>query len=539
MFSSRALVIGLDGGTYDLLAPLCAAGVMPNLARWMETAALAELESTRPFITPVAWTTFQTGCDPQQHGIWDYRYLDHVRRQVCLNDSARIGRLTLFDWIAAQGGSSVSLNLPMTYPAPGVAGLIVGGLDSPSIEAAMETCPRLGNELKKQNVPFDLGTIWKRVPRTIEELAAGVEQTAADFHGRVTAAEIADTMVDWQWMFVQFQTLDALQHRCWHLLSEESAADEAWTSTARRAMRALDQAIGRLLDLAERRGACVLAVSDHGFGAFRGKISLPALLESRKLLCRSSWSGRLGNQIARAGWKTRKWLRRRTRPRASTASLRRPLETLAPIDWRRSLTAVLHGNLAALVYLNTAERFGNGPLTSETSRHEARQETIAALAELTHPATDETLFEEVYAVQERYDVDPIERQWPDVIGIPVAGFHTRTKFDADRSIVLPDEQLTGTHRQTGVLMIGGHGTRRHPERHRAPLRDVAPTLLHMLGIDPPASMPGRVLHELLPERSQLQPTLGHTIAAPVHSPALSVSEQETVEARLRDLGYLD
>jgi predicted AlkP superfamily phosphohydrolase/phosphomutase len=549
MASARALVIGLDGGSYELLTPLCAAGVMPNLNRLMQSAALAELQSTRPYITPVAWTTFQTGCDPQQHGIWDYRYLDHSRRRVCLNDSARIGVPTIFNAVALTGGQTISINLPMTFPAPTVPGLVVGGLDSPSIDAAMETCPELAVEVKRRGVPFSLGTIWKRVPRSHEELAAGVEQTGADFHGRAAVAEIADGLCDWQLMIVQFQTLDALQHRLWHLLGDEEYADPWWRSTARQAMRALDEAIGRLLELADRRQASVLVVSDHGFGPFRGKISLPTLLEQHTLLRRSSWRQRLGGRIQRAGWKTRKWLRRQRQSQGSTASLERPVQGLAPLNWRRSVATVLHGNLAALVYLNTPERFGCGPLVSEASRNQARQEVMAALRELIHPDSGEKLFEEVYSTQERYDCDPLERQWPDVIGIPAAGFHTRTKFDASRAIISGDENLTGTHRLTGVLMVAGRGSvagtaqnlsgSQQAQRHHAELRDVAPTLLKLMGIGRPASMTGRVLEELLVRRPAHLPIARGIARKSVRPPALSLSEQETVEARLRDLGYLD
>ena len=136
--ASRVLVIALDGATYDVLAPLAAEGVMPSLAHFMGQAALVELRSTEPAVTPVAWTTFQTGCDPGAHGIFDYRYLDHRHRRLPLNHAGRIRRATMFDALAAEGSEVVSLNLPMTYsPAAGVRGIVVGGLDSPSTAAAL------------------------------------------------------------------------------------------------------------------------------------------------------------------------------------------------------------------------------------------------------------------------------------------------------------------------------------------------------------------------------------------------------------------
>src|SRR5687767_13139822 len=100
--SSRVLVIGLDGATYDVLTPLAQMGVMPNLAALMARAALLELNSTEPCITPVAWTSFQTGNDPHEHGILDYRYLDHRERRLRLNQADRIATPTLLEAVAAE-----------------------------------------------------------------------------------------------------------------------------------------------------------------------------------------------------------------------------------------------------------------------------------------------------------------------------------------------------------------------------------------------------------------------------------------------------
>jgi predicted AlkP superfamily phosphohydrolase/phosphomutase len=548
--SSRVLVIGLDGATYDVLTPLAEMGVMPNLARFMRHGSLAELNSTRPFITPVAWTTFQTGCDPQQHGIWDYRYLDQPRRRLCLNDSSRILCRTIFDEVAAAGGEVVSLNLPMTFPPPsGVPGIIVGGLDSPSPSEALAPYEAFAAALRARSIPLSLDTIWKRVPETFEELSTNVERTRADFHGRAAAARLADSMTDWRLMIVQFQTLDAFQHRAWHLLAADgaAAAPQEWIEQARGAMRALDDAIGELLTLAEQRGAGVAIISDHGFGPFRQKISLPVLLVQRGLLERGGSAQRIQSRFQRIGWKTRKWIWRRMRPGASSSTLSRPLDALAPIDWRRSRAVALHGSLAAMIYLNHEARFGCGPLTSASEQQQATLDAIAALREAVHPQTGEALFDEVYSLQERFDCDPIERGWPDVLGIPADGFHTRTKFDAGRALVQNDATLTGTHRQQGVLMLSGRAANSALSDASpvakpciAELRDVAPTLLAMMGLPAGEQMTGRVLRELLtPVATQRRELPTNATQTAPDLAAMQSSEQETVEARLRDLGYLD
>jgi predicted AlkP superfamily phosphohydrolase/phosphomutase len=538
---SRVLVIGLDGATYDLLTPWARSGRMPNLAKLMQNSALAVVNSTKPYITPVAWTTFQTGCDPADHGILDYRYLDHRRRRLLLNHAGRIASPTLFEAVSAGGGEVVSLNLPMTYPAWATTrGIVVGGLDSPSIEAALEPYPEFAARLKATGARYDLSTVWRRKPTTFEELSDGVAQTEASFRGQATAARVADRMTDWRLMVVQFQVLDALQHRCWHLLGGESdePAPSKWRAKARQALRALDESLGELMELASRRGAAVVTLSDHGFGPFREKITLPELLGRRGLLKLPGWNAKTSFHLRRGGWKLRKLLWRRFHQGCSTAQLNRPLDSLLPVDWRRSVALALHGDLGGLIYLNSRERFGSGPVNSPRMREQALADTMAAFREAEHPETGERLFVELSSTASRYNCDPVERMWPDLVAIPAPGFHTRHKFDASPQLLRRDPTLTATHRLEGVLMVQAPGVSTGRSQ-TAELRDVAPTILQLLGMPAPSRMTGRVLNEILSAEAPSAP------AEQVESPAvfqlagITDADQVCVEARLRDLGYLD
>src|ERR687898_24730 len=68
----RALLIGLDGATFDVLDPLMEQGAMPVLRRFIGSGARATLRSTVPALTPPAWTSLVTGRGPGSHGIFDF-----------------------------------------------------------------------------------------------------------------------------------------------------------------------------------------------------------------------------------------------------------------------------------------------------------------------------------------------------------------------------------------------------------------------------------------------------------------------------------
>ncbi len=537
--SPRVLVIGLDGATYDVLVPLADQGVLPNIAALLRGSALGVLQSTRPYITPVAWTTFLTGCDPQHHGIFDYRYLDHPRRKVVLNQADRIATPTIFETVADSGRDVVSLNLPMTYPPPpGANTLIVGGLDSPSIEAALAPYPKFSARLRQCGAQFGLDPIWRRKPSSFEELDRNATATERDFAGRLAAARVADELTQWQLLVVQFQALDTFQHRCWHLLGIENGGHPQWVNRCRQVLRRLDDCVGELLALAKRRASAVIVVSDHGFGGFREKITLPELLARRGLITLPGLAARASFHAERNLWKFRRSLWRLARPGASTAQVSRPLGALLPIDWRRSAAVSLHGSLGGLIYLNSTQRFGTGPLTSAALLEQAAADTVAAFTEACHPDTGERLFCEAYSTAQRFQADPVERRWPDIVAIPAAGFHTRHKIDRSRRLMRPDPTLTGTHRADGVLVIDAPGVV-VGQRFSAHLRDVAPTILHLLGMSPPAHMTGRVLAEMVGTR---RPPSVRAPAPAVHSAGQQLrrdSDELLVEQRLRDLGYVE
>jgi len=546
--AARVLAIGLDGATFDVLGPLAADGTMPNLATLMRESALLQLNSVEPTITPTAWTTFQTGCDPEGHGVLDYRYLDHRAGQVRLNHAGRVRPATLFEQITESGGEVVSLNLPMTYPVnPHVRGLVVGGLDSPSPEAVLAPYPEFARRLRASGARYDLKTIWKRRPTSFEELAAGVRDTQDDFRGRVTAAEIADEMHDWQLMVVQFQSLDSMQHRLWHLLGLEGACGgpREWVAETRRALRTLDDCVGDLVELAERRRAAVVVVSDHGFGPFREKISLPELLRRRGLWAPARAGDRLAYRAARLSWKLRRWTHRRATGGGSAASMARPAAALLPVDWRRTTAVTLHGNLAGLVYLATPERFGTGEVTSQRLYDEAAASTVAAFREARHPETGESLFGDVFITRERWQCDPLDRCLPDVVAIPADGFHTRPKADRFGRLMRSDPTLAATHRREGVMMVRTSGIELGKPL-TAELRDAAPTILDLLGIAPGPDMTGVSLCGKITGswRCDSVPRLrsrGEVSARREldDSGELTADEQAVVEERLRELGYIE
>ena len=112
-------------------------------------------------------------------------------------------------------------------------------------------------------------------------------------------------------------------------------------------------------------------------------------------------------------------------------------------------------------------------------------------------------------------------------------------------VITPAFGPTGDHRMDGILVAAGPAFRRGATPRGAELLDIAPTVLHLLGVPVPADMDGRVLTELLEPASPLpvlEPALAAAQTNGTHASAFDSSytpeEDAAIQQRLADLGYL-
>ena len=83
----RVVVLGVDGLDYTLVKDLMARNKMPNFARMAQAGGFQPLASSIPPQSPVAWSTFITGTDPGQHGIFDFIHRDPKTMEPFLSTS--------------------------------------------------------------------------------------------------------------------------------------------------------------------------------------------------------------------------------------------------------------------------------------------------------------------------------------------------------------------------------------------------------------------------------------------------------------------
>src|SRR3984957_15159303 len=92
--AQQVIVIGVDGMDPEFLERHWAE--LPNLAHLRDRGSFARLATTTPPQSPVAWSTFITGLDPSEHGIFDFVHRDPATMEPFLSmGETRTPRFTI------------------------------------------------------------------------------------------------------------------------------------------------------------------------------------------------------------------------------------------------------------------------------------------------------------------------------------------------------------------------------------------------------------------------------------------------------------
>ncbi|MBU0617400.1 MAG: alkaline phosphatase family protein, partial [Planctomycetes bacterium] len=290
--AQRVLILGLDGATWDVLDPMIAAGRMPALQKFVETGAAGVLHSTKPPITPAAWTTFMTGKGPGLHGIVDFeKYHVHTHEQT-FNSTFEIREKTLWELLSDKGLRVGSINVPMTYPPTPVNGFMISGFETPSTDAEFTYPPELKQAILREIPNYNYRTNWQRKALGgVDVLKLNLDYICDSFDQGSQLTMYCGEKYGWDVMMIVFKLVDNLQHKAWKYLDprfNHNYPREA--ELAARCFTRLDRALATLFDYAQRNEAMVLVMSDHGHGSLDGKAQPNLLLHQWGYLAlRSPW----------------------------------------------------------------------------------------------------------------------------------------------------------------------------------------------------------------------------------------------------------
>jgi predicted AlkP superfamily phosphohydrolase/phosphomutase len=540
MSRDRVLVIGLDGGTLDVIGPLAAAGLMPTFRELIERGRSGILRSTIPWYTIPGWASLMTGVQPQKHGLLYWvasdpsDYFENRRPGRRFVTSRDIPFPTFWDVAGALGKRVAIVNMPLTYPAWPVNGTLITGLLTPA-DAQNGTCyPEevlhsfpgyrvdlsASREAASPDAPSNAIT-ERNLPSYLEELIQLTEGRSRV--GEALLGEGVDLGV------VAFVGPDRISHKAW----PEQAALVAGRASGRigglveEYYRVLDGAVGKLIKQAGS-GTSVMIVADHGFGPpAQQSFGVNGWLASRGYL-------HLRAERVQRTFSSQRMLKRLAGPAARMWKRRRGVVGAPLVDWSRSSAyAILYPHTRAfgiVVNQTGAKREGwVGPDEAREVLERLRSELLSL-----EDDSGRRVIRRIFNTEEKRAESP---SFPDLMVeteshfLPKEGLRRAGLFGSIPSV------RSGLHDPDGIFILAGPKVQGTGPAN-ADIVDVAPTVLALLGIRAPEYMEGRVLEQFIDLQSLTDPPM--TIEGPSGSQAeVSEVERQEIEAHLQALGYVE
>ena len=542
---TRVLVIGIDGATFDLLRPWAEAGDLPTLARLMAEGTHGLLESTTPPVTSPAWPTFATGKNPGKHGVFDF--ISPSGGQFELVNATSIRAPTLWQILSEAGRTVGVMNVPVTYPPTPVNGFIIAGLLTP-VGSTFAYPADLLDRYAGRLAPYRLVPHVQYQEGNEAEFAADLFDLVEQ-RGEYALQLMADYPQDF--LMFHFQVTDIMQHAFWKFVDPthpryDPQAAARFGPALKQLYQCIDDIIGRMLDRLTDDTA-VIVMSDHGFGSLHYVVNLNLFLLEQGLLQlkRGAWTrlktglfragltpASIWHLIERAGLQNYVWqVGKSTRNKVVGKFL-----SFDDVDWSRTLAYSI-GHVGQ-IHVNLKGRAPAGIVEPGAEYEAVRQRVIEALHDLRHPTTGQPLVERVIP-SEQVAHGPYTRRGPD-LHIVMDGYRTIAfpLFATDSRIVTRQIRGdSGCHRLHGAFVAWGAGVQPGLTVEGARILDLAPTILHLMGLPVPDDMDGRVLTEALSVSRPVEYQSGSPASQEADS-ILSPEETAEVEARLRALGYL-
>ena len=527
----KVLVIGIDSGTWNVILPLIDAGKLPNIRRLIDSGITGDLLSSMPYTTFPAWKCYSTGKNPDRLNVYWLMTFDPIKKKLEVTSSNSFNSKEIWDILGESGLKCSVLNVPTTYPAKKINGVMISG--PPNVGP-------IDQAVQPQEFIQELGDYIFLPDTSTFDQATVIEEAKKITDRKVSLAIKLLRDKSWDFFHFTFFLLDHVQHYIGVDDSHKGFRD-FWEYT--------DKKIGEILEETDESTISII-MSDHGMVPLKCSFYINEWLIKNGYLCLGKRYGVKNLMrifikyvppeklvpvlLTLRIYKPIKKIFNRILKLKSVSDLNLNLGGLNfdynEIDWTRS-RAFAVGTEGGVIYIDKE-------VVGDKEYEHFRQKIIDDLAQLVDPKYNRAIFERVLKFEDFYknaDADIC----PDVILIPTQGY--RVMMSLESKLFEYSSLLKGTHKREGIFIASGPGIKKG-KIPQASITDIAPTILHILGLPVPGDMDGRVLTEIFKKDSefasrQVVYEKGYVEDKTRQSP-FTREEEEMMKKRLHDLGYL-
>ena len=434
--AGKAVVLGIDGMPYTLALNYAERGVMPRLAEVLREGSLRQMDTSYPEVSSVAWTSFMTGVNPAKHGFFGFLELKPGTYEFFFPDANFVKSPTLWDIAAKNGKKSVVINVPSTYPAKPVNGMLVSGFVALDIHHA--TYPK-SHVPTLQSMDYRLDVASEKAQHSLDDF---VDDVWATLNAREKALFHYYDNEEWDLFVGVLTETDRVQHFLFDAYEDENHKYHAFFLEF---YSRVDEIIGKIY---ERVGSNTpfFMLSDHGFTTIDREVYL------------------------------NRWMREEGYLRLKSAE-------------PRSFDDVEEGTRALVldpgrIYIHLKGKYPRGTVEPgeeyESLRTEIKNKLLAFEVD-GKPAVKQVFYREEIYNGGQYDLGP------DMVVLP--NWHFDMKGAINRSTVTGNTHFRGMHTQDDAMFFANRAV----EDDRGNIVDIFPSVLTAMGLEVPDNVDGKNL----------------------------------------------
>ncbi|MFA4880050.1 MAG: alkaline phosphatase family protein [Candidatus Doudnabacteria bacterium] len=480
----KVLVIGIDGGSWNVINPLIKKGGLENLNKLLRQGVRANLESCLPSVTAPAWKCYSTGKNPGKLGMYWWQNVDIKNKKFVLNTSLTVKEKEIWDLLSENGKRSYVLNMPLTYPAKKINGAMISGPIVAFPEKAFYP-PELQSLFPDYQF-FPEANFRLEKEKLIQEIYTITEK-------KVAAAKKFITRSDWDFFQFTFFMIDDLQHFFWKY---QDKPHHPLQNTIQNFWQFIDQKIGELLKLVpEPQQTYTILFSDHGFTSLKatffinewlrknGYLSLRNDKLSHLLLKLGISAERIGKMVKFLGLLefAKKRMKNKNLKVISMKAGKSLNEQI--VDWEKTkAVATSEGPL-----------YFNQNILSSEEIQSLKKELSSKLQKVKFHG--KVILHRIMEANQIYN-GPCQNS-PDFILWPEEGYEISGLTGQGQILSDSQEGWSATHKRNGIFLITGpHINSTSRVLEKVNILDLAPTILHLLDIPLPKDLDGRILKEI-------------------------------------------
>ncbi len=458
---SKLFVLGIDGAFPEYIFGEWR-NELPNINKLMQNGVYARLDSPVPCLSATAWSSILTGKPPADTGIFEYiqRKRDSYEEWRVIS-SHSLKEKTVWQILSDNGKESVACYPILSWPIKPFKGSLISGSLTPSGKDVENVYPA---ELKKElegmfgEVPTADIPLFRDLSK--EQIIEGVQKLTDK---QIEVEKYLMKNKKWDMFFALIGLSDRMNHAFWRYMDNKHRKydpNSPFKDALKNFYLYVDKKLGEFLQIVGE-DTRVIVLSDHGITRLHTRVNL------------TDW-------LIKEGYMT----------------LKQPITektrfTFDMVDWSKTRVFAI-GAYEGQIFINLKGREPEG-IVEQADYDSLLEEVIAKIAKISGDDGNklETKF---FRKKDHFNGKHFEEAPDAIIYFDDLEYGCNTTLIGNETMWSPQTALGSDdagHSKQGIFIMSEKGKER--DLGDISYLDVAPTILHLLGVPVPEDMKGKIL----------------------------------------------